>query len=342
MGVLSDYMPTLIDVSRRLAPNGSISTVAEILQEYHEILDDIPWLEGNLPTGHQMNIRSSKPTPTYRLLNAGVVPLKSTTGQLVEGCAIMEARSHIDKNVAELNGNTAAFRMSEDAAFITAMGDTLADALIYGDTSVDPEQFNGLASRYYSTSGETTSANVIDCGGSDADNTSIWLVGWGPNKVYGIYPKGTKAGLQHEDLGIQEVITSTTTGATMRAYVSWFQWLCGIAIQDWRYVVRLANIDVSGLATSEDTSDTSPNLIKFMSRALSYLPPGGGYRPVFYMSRDTRAMLDTKLFAKDNLYLTSKDVHTTSGIDRINQLYFRGVPCRRMDAILETEAHIGA
>lgn len=342
MAVLADYMPTLIDISRRLAPNGSIATVAEILQEYHEMLDDIPWYEGNLPTGHQMNIRSSKPTPTYRLLNAGVVPAKSTTGQLVEGCAIMEARSHIDKNVAELNGNTAAFRMSEDAAFIHGMGDALADALIYGDVSADPEQFNGLASRYYSTSGETTSANVIDAGGLAADNTSVWLVGWGPKKVYGIYPKGTKAGLQHEDLGIQEVITSTTTGATMRAYVSWFQWLCGMAIEDYRYVIRICNIDVSNLATSEDGTDNSCNLIKLMSKALAYLPPGGGCRPVFYMSRDTRAMLDTKLFAKNNLYLTVKDVHTTSGIDRVNQLYFRGVPCRRMDAIIETEARIGA
>ena len=78
MGALTSSWPTLLDVSRSLAPDGSIAQVAEVLQETNEILDDIPFLEGNLPTGHQSNIRTSLPTPSFRLLNAGVVPAKST------------------------------------------------------------------------------------------------------------------------------------------------------------------------------------------------------------------------------------------------------------------------
>lgn len=339
MVALSSNMPTLLDIARRLDPNGSIGTIAEILQNYNDILEDIPWVEGNLPTGHQFNIRTSKPTPTFRLLNQGVVPAKSTTGQIVEGCAILEARNQIDKNVAELNGNTAAFRMSEDQAFIEGLSDTLSDTIIYGDISADPEQFNGLATRYYSLSGETTSSQVIDAGGTGSDNTSIWLVGWAMDKVFGIYPKGSKAGLQHEDLGLQDVITNTTTGATMRAYVSWYQWLCGIAIKDYRNVVRIANIDVSALATASDLSDSSANILKYMSKALDLLPPGGNYRPVFYMNNATRAMLRVKLLAKSNIYLSVNDVTGASGIAR-KELQFMGVPCRRIDSILSTESKL--
>jgi len=336
MGVLADYMPTLIDVTRAMAPNGSIATIAEVLQEYNDVLEDIPFFEGNLPTGHQTSIRTSKPTPTFRLLNQGVVPAKSSRGNIVDTCAILEARSHIDKDIAELNGNTQAFRLNEDRAFIEGMGDTLSTTLIYGDVSTDPEKFNGLASRYYSLSGETTSAQVIDCGGTGSDNTSIYLVAWAPNKVFGIYPKGSKAGLQHDDLGLQDVITDATTGATMRAYVSWFQWKCGIVVADYRHVIRLANIDVSALNTASDTSDTSANLMKYMSKALDMLPPGTS-KPVFYMNRNTRSMLRVKVMDKSNLHLKLDELVGASGIKRPT-LSFDGIPCRRIDSILNTES----
>ena len=156
MAVLGSSRATLVDVARILDPKGSIDTVANLLQEYNEILDDIPWMEGNLATGHQMTKQTSKPTPYFRLLNEGIVPQKATTGQYTEACAIMENRNQIDVNVANLNGNTKAFRMSQDKPMIEGFSDTLADTLIYGDSSVDEEQFNGLATRYYTLSGVDT------------------------------------------------------------------------------------------------------------------------------------------------------------------------------------------
>ena len=43
----------LVDVASRLEPNGGIATIAEILNEKNEVLDDMIWTEGNLPTGHR-------------------------------------------------------------------------------------------------------------------------------------------------------------------------------------------------------------------------------------------------------------------------------------------------
>ena len=341
MSTLATDRPTLLDVARSMDPNGTIADVAEILTQDNEILDDIIWKEGNLPTGHQMTVRTSLVTPSFRLLNGGVVPTKATNGQFTDSCAIMEARSHVDTNVAKINGNEAAFRADQDRAFIAGFGQTLADTLIYGDSSITPEQFNGLATRYFSL-GTTypTYTQLIDAGGTGADNTSIWLVGWAPNTVYGIYPKGSTAGFQKEDRGIQDLLVDTSTGAYMRAYVTWFQWMCGLAVQDYRYVVRICNIDVSNLLTTSDGSDTSANILKYMVQALALIPTQGNPNLVFYMNRTVQSMLAMKLLSKGNVWMSMEEIKNTPVFRPRKTLSFQGVPCRRIDRITSAEATI--
>lgn len=338
---LSTARPTLIDVARATDPSGRIAEVAEILQQYNDMLDDIPWYEGNLPTGNITTVRTSKAAPVLRLLNQGVVPTKSTTGQIVDACSIIENRSEVDMNVAMLNGNTKAFRSQLDNAMIQGFSDAMATYLITGDSSVDPAQFNGLASRYFSFGATwTTSSQMIDGGGSGTDNTSIWLVCYGNDKVFGLYPKATMAGLRVEDLGIQEVITNSTTGAKMRAYVTWAQWLAGLVVADYRAVVRICNIDVSNLLTASDSSDTSANIMKLMSLALDRLPPGGNFQPVFYMNRQARAMLRIKMQDKSNLLLQDTQLTAVNSITRRPVLTFQGIPVRVMDSIGNSESQI--
>ncbi len=232
--------------------------------------------------------------------------------------------------------------MLQDSMMIEGFSDTLATHLIYGNSATTAAQFNGFATRYFSlgTQTYTTAAQVIDAGGTGSDNTSIYLVGWGEGKVSGIYPKGTKAGLQYEDRGIENILTNSTTGAYMRAYVSWMQWMCGLAVYDYRYVVRICNIDVSNLNTASDSSDTSANILKFMSKALDLLPDDGNVQPVFYMTRNTKSMLRVKLDNKSNLFLRMEDIMAPAGIYRRPELTYQGIPCRRMDSMLETEAQI--
>lgn len=341
MATLSTRNPTLIDVARITDPGGNIDTVVNVLQQYNEILDDIVWKEGNLPTGHLITQQTSKPTPYFRLLNQGIVPQKATTGQITEACAIMENRNQVDKDLAELNGHLASFRASQDRPMIEGFSDTLAAKLIYGDSSTTPEEFNGLATRYF-TLGSTypTYTQVIDGGGTGSDNTSIWLVCWGDDKVYGIYPKGSKAGMQVDDLGLQEVTTDTTTGARWRAYETWMQWKVGLAIADYRYVARIANIDVSNMGTASDTTDNSANILKLMILALGKLPPRAGMRPVFYMNGTMQSMLAVKLLDKANLFLSMGELKGTAVHRPNGTLMFQGVPIRRIDAILDTESQI--
>jgi len=338
MAVLSSDRLTLLDWARRQDPDGKIAAVAEVLNETNEILDDITFVEGNLPTGHKTTLRASIPAPTWRLLNKGVTPAKSTSNQITEVCGMMEAYSVVDKSLADLNGNTAQFRFTEDLAFLEGMNQEFAKTLIYGDTSVDPEEFVGLAPRYYSLSAGTCYGNVINGGGSGSINTSIWLVGWSPSTIMGIFPKGAKAGLNMRDLGEQTV--DDADGNPFQAYRTHFKWDCGIAVKDWRYVVRICNIDIDATETAGDTSDTSANLIKMMSQALDKLPPNGSVRPVFYCNNRVRAMLRVKLFSKSNTFITLSEWQSTETALKRPTLFFMGVPVRRIDQITNTEATI--
>jgi hypothetical protein len=198
-----------------------------------------------------------------------------------------------------------------------------------------------LASRYFSLGTTyTTSSQMIDGGGTGSDNTSIWLVGWAPNKAYGIYPKGSKAGLVHEDDGKITISDPNNAGSFLKVYQSRFQWKCGIAIDDYRYVVRICNVDVSDLLTTSDSSDTSANIIKLMVMALGKLPPRAGVRPVFYMNESVQSMLAVKLLDKGNVWLGMKEIKGTPVFRPDGVLAFQGVPCRRIDSILSTEATI--
>lgn len=341
MSTLGTSRPTILDVARATDPNGNIARVAKVLQQYNEHLDDIPWYEGNLATGNLTTIQTSKASPSLRALNAGVTPSKSTTGQINDACSILEGRNRIDVDVANLNGNAAAYRALQDEMMIAGFGDSLSEHLIYGSSADNPLEFNGFATRYFSLGTTyTTSSQLIDAGGTGSDNTSIWLVNWGPGKVHGIYPKGSQGGLKVEDMGIKDVIQNTTTGETMRVYETWMQWKCGLAVQDYRSVIRICNVDVSNLLTASDSSDTSANIMKFMAMALDLLPPDQGGTPVFYMNNTVRSMLRVKQIDKGNAFLTVGDIANSNQIMRRNQLSFYGIPCRRVDAILKTESTI--
>jgi hypothetical protein len=213
--------------------------------------------EGNLPTGERVIIRTGLPAVYWRALNQGVPSSKSTTAQVDEACGILEARSEVDKDLAMLNGNTAQFRLSEDVAFLEAMNQTQAATMFYGNPAIEPKSFLGLAARYSSLSASVNnSQNVIECRRHRcSDNTSVYLVVWGDNTVYCPFPKGSTAGLMHEDLGEQTVYTPSSSGAStasaterMQAYATRYQWKNGLVVKDWRYVVRIANIDIERIS----------------------------------------------------------------------------------------------
>jgi hypothetical protein len=242
---------------------------------------------------------------------------------------MLEAYAEVDKALADLNGNAAAFRLSEDKAFIEAMSQEMAQTLFYGNESTEPEAFTGFAPRFNSLSAQNAD-NIVDAGGTSTDNTSIWLVVWGPNTCHGIYPKGSTGGVQMRDLG--EVTVENVDGASGRAqmYRSHYRWDCGLTVRDWRYIVRIANVDVSDLTTVANTK----NLINWMIQAAERIPSFGAGRAAFYVNRNIREKLRLGILEKVASNLTFE---TVAG-KRV--LTFDEIPVMRTDALLNTEARV--
>lgn len=333
MATLAANALTLADFAKRLDPDGKTSAIVELLSQSNPLLQDMQWLEGNLPTGHRTTVRTGLPSVAWRLLNQGVQPSKSTTAQVDEQCGMLEAWSEVDKDLAMLNGNTAAFRLSEAQAFIEAMNQEMASTIFYGNQGLAPEEFTGLSIRYSALSGVANAQNVLSGSGAGADNSSIWLVCWGGQTVHGIFPKGSKAGLIHEDLGEVTVETSTgIAGTRMRAYQDHWQWKCGLALKDWRFAVRIANIDISNLVAKSSAAD----LIELMIKAIHRIPSMGMGKPVFYMNRSVFQMLDIQ--RRDDVI--SGGGLTYQQVDGVAQPSFRGIPVRVCDALTEAEAAV--
>lgn len=330
MAVLAQNALTLQEWAKRLDPDGKTSSIVELLSQTNEILQDMVFVEGNLPTGHRMSMRTGLPAAYWRLLNQGVQPSKSATAQVDIQCGTLESWSEVDVELAKLNGNTAAFRLSEAQAFIEAMNQEMASTLIYGNSGLAPEEFNGLAVQYSSLSA-ANAQNIISGSGAGSDNTSIYLVCWGQNTVHGVFPKGSKAGLSHMDHGEVTVETSAgIAGTRLRAYQDQWSWKTGLCVKDWRYAVRIANIDVSNLVAKSSAADITELMIKAYHR----IPAMGMGKCAFYMNRTVKQMLDIQ--RRDDVQSGGSLVY--NDVDGKLVPSFRGIPIRTVDAILETEA----
>lgn len=145
--------------------------------------------------------------------------------------------------------------------------------IFHGDTWKDTSEFTGLA-LYFSTldpSQAQCAVNVIDGGGRGRENASIYLILWSPQTVVmAISPDG----FIDED-GKANV---------------------GIIPLDWRFIVRICNIDVH--------AEYPVDLFQIMQQAILRLPtlPGGSQpSPVFYMGQEVRGLLDRQWPQQESL-----------------------------------------
>ena len=329
MATIGNAFLTLSDWAKRMDSNGKSDKVIEILSQTNEILTDAVFVEGNLPTGHKTTVRTGLPTATWRLLNYGVPTSKSTTAQVIDTCGMLESYSEVDKSLADLNGNTGDFRLSESKASLASMNKEMANMLFYGNTAANPAGFLGLAPRYNSLSAEN-GRMIIDAGStSQGVNTSIWVVVWGDNTCHGIFPKGSKAGIQQKDLG--EVTLEDANGGKYQGYRSHFKWDIGLTLRDWRYVARVANIDVSTLGNAGTATYTGPEIVNLLVKATNQIESLSMGKAAIYCNRDIKTALDLLVINKGNVNLTISDYAGTQ------TTMFRGVPIRCCDALLNTE-----
>jgi hypothetical protein len=324
--------PTLLDVTSRLDPNDKVSVIAELLTQRNEVLEDMVWIEGNLLTGHTTTVRTGIPMPTWRKLYGGVQPTKSTTARITDTCGMLENYGEVDKALADLNGNTAAFRLSENRPVLEGFNQEVAGSLFYANEETEPEAFTGLAPRFSSLAAPN-GRNIVDAAGNTATMTSVYLIVWGPDTVHGIYPKGSKVGFQMADKGQVTIENADGNGGRMEAYRTHYRWDLGLTVRDWRYIVRIANIDLAAL--KKDPAAGGADLVDLLTIALERVEDLGSGRPAFYVSRTIREYLRRQMVTA-----VKSSTLQMSEIAGKQVLSFDGVPVRRTDQLLGNEARI--
>jgi hypothetical protein len=330
-------------------PEGKIPVIAEMLSQCNDFEDDLPWIEGNEMTGHEFVFRTSIPAGAWRQYNQGTPYGKSTTAKARVGFGMLEDYSQVDRALAEHSGDLEKFRESEDVAFLEGMSQTIIGTFFYGNTTVTPAEFMGL-SPFYNTVNSATAQNaqnVIDGGGVGNNNASLWMLGWGPETIFAGYPRGSRAGLAMEDKG--DVVPGfDSLGNRFEAYTSWFRQQAGLVPKDWRYGVRLANLDTTNAGLA---GPNAPDLFALMSKMLLLFPKlskttsgvtktdapddvATGVRSVFYANRTVRHYMDIQAMRDRNVLLTIND-YDGKPIDS-----FRGIPIKVVDQLLNTESRV--
>lgn len=344
MAELGATYHTFADLQKRLGPTNELAPVVGLLSQNNEMLDDMLWKEANNVIGEQTTVQTGIPTGTWRAYYGGVPNEKATVAQVTERTGMLSAYSTVDAALARASGNLGQYLFNERQAFFQGMSQTVAAAMIYSSPLETPNKIRGLAPRYSTISGAASGENIIDCGGTGSTNTSIWLVGFSPAHTFGIYPRGTQGGLQHRDQGERPVDAPDGNGQ-MQAYVSYFEWGCGLAVRDWRYVARAANIDMSQALTGN-----APNIANAMIRMYHRFPTApSGIGPVqmsddpnepakprsaFYCNRAVRTLMHLQARSDKNTQLS---LDNYAGKPVMN---FLGVPVRNVDAILSTEDRV--
>lgn len=331
MATVAATNPTMLDIAKLMGPDGQIvQDVGELLNQINPMYEDIVWEEANGGTYHRHSQRTGIPEPTWRRYYEGVSPTKSTYAQLDEPIGMMENRSVVDEDLVKHSGNPGRVRLLEAKGIIEGFDQAFTETLLYGDVATAPAKFNGVMSRYDAlVSSAASGENVIDAGGTGSDNASILVVKWASGKVFGIYPRGTPVGLQRQDLGVQQITTSDSPPRRYSAYEEIFKWQCGLVVQDWRNIVRIANIDKSALVAQSGAAA----LLELLAIAVDKLPAGDG-RTVIYMNRTLRSMLRIQTMKQSNVHLM------VGGEEGRKKLMFDEIPIRIVDMMQADEARV--
>jgi hypothetical protein len=334
----------LIDMFRA-GGDAATAEVAEVLTRLSPVVRNAFTVEANKGTTHIHSIRTGLPAVTWGRLYQGIPQSKSSRASVTDTTGFVEGLSTVDTRLLDISPNAAAVRMAEGEAFMESLVQEAETGFFYHDTVTTPEKFKGMAARYNASGGSGAGNQIVKAGGAGADNTSVWFITHSEKATHLIHPKGTKAGIDRQDKGEQRV-----TDAAGNAYYvkeELFRWHLGVAVRDWRYNARIANIDVSDLIAG------TVDIYKWMRQAFYKLQ--GVYatalrnkdgsingnasvegRTVIYMNRTVLEALDATGTNASNGALMLKPMELEG---RVVQSY-RGIPIEVTDAILNTEAEV--
>lgn len=344
MATIGNSYLNLIDMYRAGGDNAT-AEVAEVLNRLSPVVRNAFTVEANKGTMHIHSIRTNLPAVTWGRLYQGIPQSKSGRASVTDTTGFVEGLSTVDVRLLDISPNAAAVRMGEAESFLESLRQEVESQFFYGDTGATPEKIKGLAARYNTSAAGTLNAasQVVKAGGVGANNTSVWFVNWSENATHLIHPQGTKMGIERQDKGEQRVYDANNNPYYVKEEL--FRWHLGVAVRDWRYNARIANIDVTNLAagTVDIYSFMRKAFYKLQGRFQTSMKDGSGRindnasvegRGVIYMNRTVLEALDATQTNSGNAALFLKPMELEGRtVDS-----YRGIPIEVTDAILNTES----
>jgi hypothetical protein len=278
---------TIADIVRQQAPNGGLLPIIEALSKLTPALQTITWSQANNGTFHRINRRTALPAPIRRRINKGVPATVSGTQQVDEVTTMLADKSVIDATLIRMNGPES--RAREVAAHMMGLEQQVESDLLIGSIGTDPDGIDGIETRLNATTNVPAGNQVIkvDAAPAGSDQFSILLAGFADHGVHGIYPAGPDmvAGVLHNDFGLVSNGGSDGTN-TFPAFVDYFEWHHGLAVEDWRYIARAANLDSGAILP------TNTNIIDAMTTLFHRcLTTDGSARWAYFIPRFGAEML---------------------------------------------------
>ena len=340
---------TLMDLAN-MPMNKDVKDMVNMLGQYNPMLSDAPAVPCNRGVHHEHHVVTGLPKAFWGRYYKGTPNSKGTRQQVKDTPGWLESANEVDTrlvDVLEKATEKASLMAQEASLHFEAMAQAAARSLWYQDITDDPASIVGFGPRFNKPTGAQNSTQVLDAGGTSGNLTSIWFITWDPMTTFLIYPKHGKMGIQtkmHENWPATDA-----NGDRYSVYREVFTWHLGLAVKDWRYIVRIANIDTGtlsggyvsdGTATDEFSdfrgTGASADLIKLMNQAY-YQHEGRRNRrgkTCIYANRTILEFLEAQ--ARNlprNLYLNfSQTANNNSPV-----LNFRGIPIKESDALLNSE-----
>lgn len=336
--------PTLIDIFNNYSSTDARAQfiwAARILDRMCPLIRVMPMIESNQMLSNVATRTDYLPSPGTRRFNEGVLPTVAHNIPLNDPIALFYDYSEVDKDQCDIQNDPTAWRQDQDANHMEGFRQKLESMMWYGNLAQDQGTFNGLATRFnnlesFPNGDQSWQPNVWNGGAATGSVTSAWMIEFGKNKVYGIYPHMTAAGLSARDLGesTKEIATTTAGGPALnqllQVYRTLLMWWVGIQVVDERCVQRICNINPAVLSTNNFDEN-------IFIEAKNWLPDAGeNPGTAIFVNRWLKTQIDIRAVSqKINTYFTQEP--GSGDVFGRPVTRFQGIPIFVAEKLLATE-----
>lgn len=300
----------IVSVYSSLDAGAKFVLPTRVLDRMTPLVKMIPMISSNNILSNIAVRTDSLPIASTRRWNEGIKATASKNAPLNDPIALFEDYSEVDFDLWEIQNNPEMWRAQQDMNHIEGLFQLMESTLLYGSLATNPGSFNGLSTRFnnlesYPNGDTSWKPNVWNGGLATGPATSAWMIEFGDDTIYGIYPPNTPAGLSFRDLGEITKELSSGTGSVGTNYMyqvlrTMLRWYLGIQIADERCVQRIANINPIGFSGPSGFDEN------IFIQAKNQLPRfGEASGTVILVNRDLKTQIDIRAVSqKINTYFT--------------------------------------